>query len=869
MHCAYSIIMTVTVKHGNIVHITRFARRQSSSPPIPLWQKVVFLLSGVTLIGTTIYWARTTALLHMTNADQLVNTYLARHVSESTFPAAHTFLMKLPIFMANHWLGASTQSFVTMTVILTLITVIGLGYGICRIESRSPVRASLLMALTSILLYVPMQVSDGVPLPVNMAMMTTRNIEYLLFIAALYGTFRAAKYRSWWILAAWIFMTVLFVSDRLFVAMSVGGAVCAVVMGLLSRRRRLVTASLRWMSVSVGALVGSVGIIYALNALKVTQIISAGFSPYQPVFSLKGLAYSFVSIVTNFGANPLYDTTIHQWSWQLFASRIATFAGLGYGVNMLLFVVIAALVVRFIWKCAHRSYRLTPGRLTAIALLYATVATVVAFACTNHTYYLDARYLGISLFAGMIAATYGLRDIRFLASQRAAYVCVTMGILCVAAASGVAAVQSHYAAAKKVDSTLTSRNEFIASALRQLNTTTLVADYWRAVPIYGQTQRQDMRIVPLSNCLHTKGVLTDTRNADWQKDSFAYLYTFGKTNTDFPSCDPEEVIQAYGLPSRVVVVDGSAENPKEMLLFYDKGVDKESLKEMDAAASAADGAGYVPSPFEQLPPEEAMCSGRTILTVVAHEDDDILFMSPDLQRAGDTGDCLRTVFVTAGDADQEKAYWLSRQLGAEAAYSKLLGLKNQWTERRIKVGDGRFVTAATPNGSNRATLFFLQLPDGNITGKGFTRTKLQSLAKLYAGEIQKMDSVDGLSSFTSDGLRETLFEIMNYYAPDEVRTHATNSDVAASKDHSDHKTVGMYTRDVHKKFAATIPETLIHHYVGYPATKRPRNVEGKDFERKYEVFMNYAQHDRAVCKTTQECDAKTLYGEMVRRQYKE
>ena len=38
------------------------------------------------------------------------------------------------------------------------------------------------------------------------------------------------------------------------------------------------------------------------------------------------------------------------------------------------------------------------------------------------------------------------------------------------------------------------------------------------------------------------------------------------------------------------------------------------------------------------------------MQIVAHEDDDLLFMNPDLEHAIDAGSCVRTIYVTAGDA---------------------------------------------------------------------------------------------------------------------------------------------------------------------------------------------------------------------------
>jgi hypothetical protein len=47
---------------------------------------------------------------------------------------------------------------------------------------------------------------------------------------------------------------------------------------------------------------------------------------------------------------------------------------------------------------------------------------------------------------------------------------------------------------------------------------------------------------------------------------------------------------------------------------------------------------------------QPLCNNGASMNIVAHEDDDILFLSPDLVHDIRHGRCVRTVFVTAGDA---------------------------------------------------------------------------------------------------------------------------------------------------------------------------------------------------------------------------
>src|SRR5690348_13322199 len=75
-------------------------------------------------------------------------------------------------------------------------------------------------------------------------------------------------------------------------------------------------------------------------------------------------------------------------------------------------------------------------------------------------------------------------------------------------------------------------------------------------------------------------------------------------------------------------------------------------------------------------------AGRTaVLNFVAHPDDDLLFLSPDLLRAIQAGGNVRTVYMTAGDGGlHASSYWQDRESGVRAAYAEMAGVANSWTQ---------------------------------------------------------------------------------------------------------------------------------------------------------------------------------------------
>lgn len=59
--------------------------------------------------------------------------------------------------------------------------------------------------------------------------------------------------------------------------------------------------------------------------------------------------------------------------------------------------------------------------------------------------------------------------------------------------------------------------------------------------------------------------------------------------------------------------------------------------------------------------------------------DDLLFLSPDLLHDIQAGRCVRTVYLTAGDAGRGERYWLGREDGVRAAYAQMAGVADRWT----------------------------------------------------------------------------------------------------------------------------------------------------------------------------------------------
>src|SRR5689334_793960 len=74
------------------------------------------------------------------------------------------------------------------------------------------------------------------------------------------------------------------------------------------------------------------------------------------------------------------------------------------------------------------------------------------------------------------------------------------------------------------------------------------------------------------------------------------------------------------------------------------------------------------------------------LYVVAHQDDDLLFMNPDIQTSIALDHVVRTIYLTAGDSGRDATFWRDRrEAGVMAAYAHMAGVPNVWSAVRTSV----------------------------------------------------------------------------------------------------------------------------------------------------------------------------------------
>ncbi|KAL2868158.1 uncharacterized protein BJX67DRAFT_380358 [Aspergillus lucknowensis] len=243
-----------------------------------------------------------------------------------------------------------------------------------------------------------------------------------------------------------------------------------------------------------------------------------------------------------------------------------------------------------------------------------------------------------------------------------------------------------------------------------------------------------------------------------------------------------------------------------------------------------------------------------ILNIVPHQDDDLLFLSPDLLHNIQTGHAVRTVFITAGDSGRGSSYWQDREKGSQAAYALMSDAPDSWSAEDAGI-PGHEAPLFTLNQNPNISLVFLRLPDGNLQGQGFEVTGSESLRKLWEGGVSSIHTVSGSGSYTRDELVNALGHLIAGFRPERLNTldfiHSYGDG-----DHSDHHSTAFFAKAALEAYENS---PVLTGYMGYPAINKTANVFGADLLEKQLAFYAYARSDPNVCNSGLACQSNEYY----------
>ncbi|MEU2556786.1 PIG-L family deacetylase [Streptomyces sp. NPDC013313] len=257
---------------------------------------------------------------------------------------------------------------------------------------------------------------------------------------------------------------------------------------------------------------------------------------------------------------------------------------------------------------------------------------------------------------------------------------------------------------------------------------------------------------------------------------------------------------------------------------------------------------------------------------MAHEDDDLLFINPQMHELITAGCHLDVVYLTAGDAGQSydrSPYPKSREYGMIAAYAAMAGSEQHIVTKTITVNNHN-ITSFSFRERPEIRLSFFRLPDGLPAGKGSSFYRRESLLRLFRGEISTINTVDSSARYTERSLITTITALARRWKTERIRTldfdnASFGNTHARGADHSDHGVTARYFR------MAGYPLHLrggIIAYRGYPMTLLPDNLAPAQARAKQRIFETYLHTVR--CEPLR-CNASSsltpAYQNWIRRQY--
>jgi LmbE family N-acetylglucosaminyl deacetylase len=229
-----------------------------------------------------------------------------------------------------------------------------------------------------------------------------------------------------------------------------------------------------------------------------------------------------------------------------------------------------------------------------------------------------------------------------------------------------------------------------------------------------------------------------------------------------------------------------------------------------------------------------------VLNVVAHPDDDLIFLSPDLLSALRSAEAMRTVFLTSGDSGRGRLYAAAREEGVRRAYAALCGAPNLWNLAEQSCA-GLTVRVHTLRGHPRVSIAFVRLPDGSPDGLGTRRGRGQSLQRLLEGEIPFLEQVGSTGRVRLQQLVEALAHLLEAFRPTETRV-LDHEGPFGNGDHSDHLASARVVRLAHAQAPA---DGWLTAYQGYPVSALPANVPADLLADKMASIRRYARCDPA------------------------
>lgn len=263
--------------------------------------------------------------------------------------------------------------------------------------------------------------------------------------------------------------------------------------------------------------------------------------------------------------------------------------------------------------------------------------------------------------------------------------------------------------------------------------------------------------------------------------------------------------------------------------------------------------------------------GDGFVNIVAHQDDDLLFLNPMMLAPLRAGSPSLTVFLTAGEAcgvggdcakpaTSREDFAANRQNGSRAAYAFMLGVPDTWDRQAVTGAGGAAYELDTLHAAPQVKLAFLSIRDGGDTSEDATDSKhysynLANLDDNVYPQIQTLVPTGSVvptpQTYTKAGLLQTLTGILQQYQPTVVRTQSPGNVYGYHYDNTDHKEAAYFTDQALTGYHGPggSGRLVVEHYRDYDLDNLPDNLSATQRQDKENVFSTYATFDQNAINT--------------------
>lgn len=286
----------------------------------------------------------------------------------------------------------------------------------------------------------------------------------------------------------------------------------------------------------------------------------------------------------------------------------------------------------------------------------------------------------------------------------------------------------------------------------------------------------------------------------------------------------------------------------------------------------------------------ASVTAGSVVQVVAHPDDDLFFMNPDLSRSLLSGTPVATVYLTSGEADginratggaakdpeqpSDRAHYAeARQNGIRSAYAQMAtgDRTSAWRRTVMSTAGGGQAELDVLIAKPHVNLVWLQLREARTTGGD----NPDSLRGLWNGRIPALASqltsgtpVKQHFTYSKDQLIQAISGVLERYRPTTIRmqdpTPGRYDHSGKYTDHQDHMYAARFAQAGAAAYAERVknrPHFSVQNYLGYHNGTLPHTLDPQTAETKTGFLKTYAWHDgQNYCGSPSGCGDRKVAG---------